>query len=294
MALFGRDSILTSWMMMPFAPDLALGTLRTLARLQGTEIDPISEEQPGRILHEVRLGDPTYALGGESVYYGSIDSTPLFVGLVGHALTGALFSTVRFRAEGEESFLRFRREGRPVIFLLWHSDLLPLVQRHRGTGVVALVSEHADGEYITRVIEWKGFGTVRGSSTRGGARGLRGLIRAARDGRDLTVTADGPRGPARVCKPGALLAARMSGLPLIPVAAAATAAWHIGSWDRFMVPRPFSTVAVAYGKPHLVARDAERSQLDELAADLAAELDRLSTRCAASLAPHGQRGSAVA
>lgn len=86
MALFGRDSILTSWMMMPFAPDLALGTLRTLARLQGTEVDPLSEEQPGRILHEVRLGDPSLALGGENVYYGSIDSTPLFVGLVGHAL----------------------------------------------------------------------------------------------------------------------------------------------------------------------------------------------------------------
>jgi glycogen debranching enzyme len=87
MALFGRDSLLTSWMMMPFSPELALGTLRTLARLQGTKVDQLSEEQPGRILHEVRLGaDPSLALGGNSVYYGSIDSTPLFVMLVGHAL----------------------------------------------------------------------------------------------------------------------------------------------------------------------------------------------------------------
>lgn len=86
MALFGRDSLLTSWMMLPFAPDLALGTLRTLARLQGTRESPMTEEQPGRILHEVRLGaDQSLALGGDRVYYGSIDATPLFVMLAGRA-----------------------------------------------------------------------------------------------------------------------------------------------------------------------------------------------------------------
>jgi len=87
MALFGRDSLLTSWMMLPFAPQLARGTLRTLARLQGVRSDPRTEEEPGKILHEVRLGaDLSLALGGESVYYGSIDATPLFVMLVGRAL----------------------------------------------------------------------------------------------------------------------------------------------------------------------------------------------------------------
>ncbi|NTV40189.1 MAG: amylo-alpha-1,6-glucosidase, partial [Demequinaceae bacterium] len=86
MALFGRDSLLTSWMMLPYAPDLALGTLRTLARLQGRSESPMTEEQPGRILHEVRLGaDQSLALGGDKVYYGSIDSTPLFVMLAGKA-----------------------------------------------------------------------------------------------------------------------------------------------------------------------------------------------------------------
>ena len=86
MALFGRDSLLTSWMTLPFSPELAMGTLRTLARMQGRRVDPLSEEEPGRILHEVRLGaDLSLALGGDSVYYGSIDSTPLFVMLVGQA-----------------------------------------------------------------------------------------------------------------------------------------------------------------------------------------------------------------
>jgi len=87
MTLFGRDSIITSWMMLPFAPELAMDTLRTLARLQGRSVNPMSEEQPGRILHEVRFGpDHLGALGGEHVYYGSIDATPLFVMLAGRAL----------------------------------------------------------------------------------------------------------------------------------------------------------------------------------------------------------------
>ncbi|WP_353808323.1 amylo-alpha-1,6-glucosidase [Agromyces sp. SYSU T00194] len=87
MALFGRDSLLTAWMTLPFAPDLAMGTLRTLARLQGRRVDARTEEQPGRILHEVRLGiNLALAPGGESAYYGSIDATPLFVMLVGEAL----------------------------------------------------------------------------------------------------------------------------------------------------------------------------------------------------------------
>ncbi|NLE71866.1 MAG: amylo-alpha-1,6-glucosidase, partial [Actinomycetales bacterium] len=87
MALFGRDSLLTSWMAVPFAPSLAIGTLRTLARLQGRRDDPMTEEEPGKILHEVRLGmDHDLALGGSSVYFGSIDATPLFVVLVDRAL----------------------------------------------------------------------------------------------------------------------------------------------------------------------------------------------------------------
>ncbi|MFD1858875.1 amylo-alpha-1,6-glucosidase [Aeromicrobium camelliae] len=87
MALFGRDSLLAGHMMLPFAPWLAVGTLRTLARLQGRSVDRLTDEEPGKILHEVRLGaDLSLALGGDSVYYGSIDSTPLFVMLVGQAL----------------------------------------------------------------------------------------------------------------------------------------------------------------------------------------------------------------
>lgn len=84
MTLFGRDSLLTSWMTMLVDPDLALGTLQTLARFQGREVDPLTEEEPGRILHEMRFGETAaLTLGGGSVYYGTVDATPLFVMLVG-------------------------------------------------------------------------------------------------------------------------------------------------------------------------------------------------------------------
>ena len=205
------------------------------------------------------------------------------VGLLGHGLVGALFATVRFRIEGEESFLRFRRECRPVIFVFWHGQLLTLVHRHRRNGVVVLVSEHADGEYISRVIERNGFGTVRGSSTRGGIRGLKGLIRAARAGHDLALSPDGPNGPAGIFKSGALLAAQLTGLPVIPVAVAASAAWHLESWDRFMVPRPLSVVRIAYGDPRWVDRIAGREALEAQSRAMEAELNALTDHCSRRL-----------
>jgi lysophospholipid acyltransferase (LPLAT)-like uncharacterized protein len=211
-------------------------------------------------------------------------------GLIGQLAMGALFGTVRFRSEGDESYRRFRREGTPLIFACWHAHLLPLAYRHRGQGIVALVSEHADGEYLARLIERIGFGTVRGSSTRGGIQGLKGLIRAAREGHDLTLTVDGPRGPARVVKSGALLAAQTTGAPIVPVGMACSAAWRFDSWDRFMVPKPLSTVRIAYGQPRFVARSAQRDGLDEAARALARELDDLSARCAETF--RGARGGA--
>lgn len=196
-------------------------------------------------------------------------------GVLGQGMLAGLFATVRRRTRDEEHYLRFRRTGEPVLFVCWHGRLLPLVYQHRGEGVVVLVSEHADGEYITRVIRRHGYGTVRGSSTRGGVKGLKGLIRAARKGHDLAITPDGPRGPAEEFKWGALVAAQMTGLPVVPVSAGASAAWHFESWDRFMVPRPLSVVRVAYGPPRRIERDASEADLRYHARELEDELERL-------------------
>lgn len=206
-------------------------------------------------------------------------------GPAGKALVSALFSTVRIRRRGAEAVDALRRGGGNVVFVFWHGQLLPLVHAHRNQGIVVLISEHADGEIITRIILRHGFGAARGSSTRGGSRGLRELLRAARSGRDLALTPDGPRGPARELKPGALVAAKMSGLPVVPLAVGADRAWYAGSWDRFMVPKPFSRVEIAYGEPVEVPRDADDEALAALGRRIEAELEELSREVGDPRAP---------
>ena len=198
------------------------------------------------------------------------------VGLLGRVLLGAYFPLVRCRKEGREHFEGLRRKGEAVIFAFWHGQLLSLVHHHRNEGIVVLVSEHDDGEYITRVIERHGFGTARGSSTRGGAKGLKRILRSAREGRDLAFTPDGPKGPRHVFKWGALVAAQISGLPVIPLAVGADRAWYLKSWDRFMIPKPFSSLRIRYAPPRWVPRDATEEDLRALARELEEELKAMT------------------
>ena len=192
------------------------------------------------------------------------------------SLVRLLGHTLRIRAENEESFLENRKRGQPVIFAFWHSRILLLTYIHRNQGIAVLVSEHRDGEYIARIIERMGFGTSRGSSTRGGVKGLKGLVRAARDGHDLAFTPDGPRGPPRRLKPGTLVAARLTGAPIVPIAVGGPRVWRLGSWDSHVVPKPFSRITVRYGEPIVVPRDASEADIARIGADLEALLCTLS------------------
>lgn len=209
-------------------------------------------------------------------------------GMVGHGALAALFATTRCTREGAEVVADFRRSGQPILFVFWHGGLLPLVHYHRHERIVVLVSEHADGEYITRVLDRSGFGTARGSSTRGGSRGLRGLLRAAREGRDLAVTPDGPKGPPRVFKKGALVAAQLTGLPMVPLAVGASSAWHLDSWDRFTVPRPFSRIRIVYGDPVRVPRELDDEGLERLADEMTHRLRALDARAEAGVRGAGR------
>lgn len=213
-------------------------------------------------------------------------------GVLGTGLVGALFTTTRLERMGQAHYLRFREEGRPVIFVFWHGQLLPLVHYHRNEGIVVLVSEHADGEYITRVIERHGFRTVRGSSTRGATRGLKGLIRAAREGRDLALTPDGPRGPRGVLKPGALGVAQATGLPVIPLAVGASSGWRFRSWDGFLIPRPLATIRIEYAPPVFVPREAGREELEALAARVGDTLNEMTRRLNPPDVTTGERSDA--
>jgi lysophospholipid acyltransferase (LPLAT)-like uncharacterized protein len=194
----------------------------------------------------------------------------------GSAFLSLLGATLRFRVEGAHHLASLRDEEQPFIFCIWHSRLLPMVHAHRGEGIVALVSEHRDGEYIARVMHRRGFETARGSSTRGGDRGLRELLRKAREGRDLAITPDGPRGPARQLKLGALTLARLTGLPILPLSASGARVWSASSWDRFMVPLPFSIVHVAYGHPVRIPRRIDDDELESLRVQVEDTMNRLT------------------
>ncbi|NIQ54300.1 MAG: DUF374 domain-containing protein, partial [Gammaproteobacteria bacterium] len=104
---------------------------------------------------------------------------------------------------------------------------------------------------------------VRGSSSRGAGAGLRNLLREAGAGRSVVLTPDGPRGPRQTMKPGALVVAQLTGLPVVPVSAGASRAfWFDSGWDRFLVPAPFARIVIGYGEPHPVPRDADETELD--------------------------------
>ena len=182
------------------------------------------------------------------------------LGPAGPALTGLvaggvrlLAATWRFRVQGWEHVVAARATGRPLVYILWHSRILPLLYHRRDEGMALLISRHRDGGYLADLSERWGYRVVRGSSQRGGEVGLLGLVRCLRQGAEVALTPDGPRGPVERMKPGALAAAQHAGALVIPAGARASSAWWIRSWDRFCLPQPFARVDVAYGAPFAVA-----------------------------------------
>ena len=147
----------------------------------------------------------------------------------------------------------------PGVFAFWHRSLLLAAYRFRGLGVAILISRSFDGEVIARTVERLGFVVLRGSSSRGGVTGLREMERAYREGRKCAMTADGPRGPAMVAKPGAAQLARLVGSDVGAFYLVPERAWVLGSWDGFLIPKPFSRVVVTW-PAHVGADEAAVQQ----------------------------------
>lgn len=165
------------------------------------------------------------------------------------ALIRLLAATWRYRVRGWEHVAAARATGRPVIYVLWHSRILPLLYHRRDEGLALLISRHRDGGYLAELSQRWGYRVVRGSSQRGGDVGLLGLVRHLRQGGEVALTPDGPRGPAERMKPGALAAAQHANALVIAAGARASSAWWIRSWDRFCLPKPFAAVQIVYGSP---------------------------------------------
>ena len=193
--------------------------------------------------------------------------------------------TLRLRFHDDATVRAWERQRRRYLIAFWHRHLLMMRYAYRGDRMNVLISRSRDGELVARVIERFGIDTVRGSTSRGGAAGLRALLRAARAGSDVAVTPDGPRGPSRVAQPGVVLAAAATGLPVVPVAWAASRAWTLGSWDRMPVPQPGARVDFVYGEPIEVPRDARP---EEWAPRIGAAIDGVERR-AEALAAGGAR-----
>ena len=192
-------------------------------------------------------------------------------------LVAGLCATLRWKVEGAEHWDQVIRSGRQPILALWHGRILAGLHYFRDRGVVVITSQNFDGEWIARILHRFGFGTARGSTSRGGARALVQMRRDLRDGHPAAFTVDGPRGPARIAQPGAVFLAAASGHPILPFHIEAERHWTTKSWDRAQIPKPFSTVAIAIGAPMHVS-DTDPGTLERSRRDLEATLNRLEQR----------------
>jgi lysophospholipid acyltransferase (LPLAT)-like uncharacterized protein len=200
------------------------------------------------------------------------------ISILGFRLVQLLGSTLRWKTEGLEHFDAIVAGGRQPVMAFWHGRILPATYYFRRRGIVVITSENFDGEWIAGIIERFGYGTARGSTSRGGRKALVQLVRDLAAGKPAGFTLDGPRGPARVAQPGAVWLSKATGHPVLPFHLEASRYWTLDSWDRTQIPKPFSTVAIAMGEPFQVASDADEGALERARLMLEERLKTLETR----------------
>ena len=201
----------------------------------------------------------------------------------GYRLIAVLGSTLRWRVDGLEHFDGIVESGRQPIMAFWHGRILPATYYFRRRGIVVITSENFDGEWIAGIIERFGYGTARGSTSRGGRKALLQLTRDMAAGKPAGFTIDGPRGPARVAQPGAVWLAKATGNQVLPFHLEASRHWTLKSWDRTQIPKPFATVALAVGEPFTVPSDADDAAIEEARRDLEQRLHALEARARAMI-----------
>ena len=164
---------------------------------------------------------------------------------------------------------------RPLVGSFWHAGIIPATYLFRGQGVRVMSSNSYDGEYMGRIIRKFGFVAVKGSSSRNAVRALLGLRRALQEGWTVAFSIDGPRGPRHKVKPGPVALARSSGAPLSMYHTAVESAWVLNTWDRLIIPKPFSRVLMRFGKLIPVPADASDEELERYQQELQESLDRI-------------------
>jgi lysophospholipid acyltransferase (LPLAT)-like uncharacterized protein len=184
--------------------------------------------------------------------------------------------TLRFEVLGWQRAERVHVSGKRCIWAFWHRIIIPIVWWHRNHGTVVMNTTAFDGQWTRKVIEWLGFGTAQGSSSRGGLRGLAVMARRLEEGLDCAFTIDGPRGPRYVAKPGPVMLARKTGCPI--------QVFHIGvnrgktfekTWDHFLLPAPFARAVILFSRPIYVPTDANAEAMEAKHTEMQRELERV-------------------
>jgi lysophospholipid acyltransferase (LPLAT)-like uncharacterized protein len=163
----------------------------------------------------------------------------------------------------------------PAVYCFWHRCIIPAAWFFRHRDIAVMTSRSYDGEYIARIIQRLGFRAVRGSSSRGAVRALLGMHTQIEEGRVAAFTIDGPRGPMYVAKPGPVLLARHTGVPIVVFHIAVERAWILPSWDRMIIPKPFSRALLCTSRIMTVPGDADHDLREAKHAEMQAALDRV-------------------
>lgn len=186
--------------------------------------------------------------------------------------------TLKYEIEGWEHLEQIEKAGKHPIFCFWHDRIFAGTYFFRKRKIIVMNSLSFDGAYMARFVQKLGYGSVRGSSTRGGTGALVEMIRLMRSGFASAFTVDGPRGPRYEAKLGPVLLAKKTGDPLLPFLLECKKFWSVGSWDKPQIPKPFTTVKLMIEKPIYVAKDASDDELEEKRLDLQSVLEKLVER----------------
>jgi lysophospholipid acyltransferase (LPLAT)-like uncharacterized protein len=199
-----------------------------------------------------------------------------FIAAAVYGLIRLLGPTLRYEVLGWHQAEAVHASRKRIIWAFWHRVIIPIVWWHRNQGVVVMNTTAFDGQWTRKVIEWLGFGTAQGSSSRGGLRGLAVMARRLEEGLDCAFTIDGPRGPRYVAKPGPVMLARKTGCPVM--------VFHIGvdrgktfknTWDHFLLPMPFARAVILFAPPIYVPTDADPQKLEAKHLEMQRELERV-------------------
>jgi lysophospholipid acyltransferase (LPLAT)-like uncharacterized protein len=195
-----------------------------------------------------------------------------------HLVFMVIGKTLRYEIEGEENLRMIGAGGCQPIYCFWHDRIFAGTYYFRGRQIIVMNSLSFDGAYMARFVQKLGYGSVRGSSTRGGTGALVEMIRLMRAGYATAFTVDGPRGPRYDAKLGPVLLAKKTGDPLLPFLLECRSFWTISSWDKAQIPKPFTKVKLMIDRPISVSSDATDDELETARLDLEQALNQLVER----------------